>query len=66
MITEFNLSDWIMKYPEELSVEHVKEFIRLLKEEFYSKYNGWMPDNNIELWEITEGIIDKLAGDELK
>ena len=43
--------------------EDVKEAVEKLKEELYGKFNGYMPDDNLELWGIIERKINKIFGD---
>lgn len=61
MTTEFNLSDKIKGYEDEMEgwveTEDVRKFIRLLKEEFY-KRDG-------DDWFKLKEIINELAGDKL-
>jgi len=42
---------------------HIKEAVEKLKEELYGKFNGYMPDDNLELWGIIERKINKIFGD---
>ena len=60
-MTEFNLSDWIIIYPQQdwIHKDKVKEFIRLLKANIQSHYGTYKSTK------VTLGEIDKLAGEKL-
>ena len=61
------LSDKIIQAPfsgKLLDVEDVKEFIKELKEQTYTKLNGI--NNNLDWYDELDKIINKLVGDKLK
>ena len=61
------LSDKIIQAPfsgKLLEVEDVKEFIKELKEQTYTKLNGI--NNNLDWYDELDKIINKLAGEKLK
>jgi len=46
-----------------IMAEDVKEAVEKLKNELYGKFNGWMPEDNLELWGEVERRINKIFGE---